>query len=83
MRAAAKAVVVCKTTEAELRAAMHGATPFRDGRIHLGRIVSWVASKSPERFLAVLLDERGVVVDLLWDTPGGATWDPRSQCPAP
>jgi hypothetical protein len=80
VRVAASAIVLCKTTEAEVRAAMGGARPFRDGRVHAGRVLSWVATSSPERFLAVLVDDHGIIVDLIWDAPGAVSWDPRSQC---
>jgi hypothetical protein len=43
--------------------------------------MSWVTRwDSPARYLAVLLDDRGVVVDLYWDIPTEVPWVPTDQC---
>src|SRR5258706_6335517 len=57
----ARSVVLCKTTEAELRRLL--GVPTRDGILHRAHIMSWILrSESPVGYLAVLLDERGVAV---------------------
>jgi hypothetical protein len=83
-RAQVARIELCKTTAAEVRA-MFG-EPVRDGRQGRLRIQDWLVGEHPERVLAIVLDDHDVVVDLTFDTPGGATWIPASQCgaaPAP
>lgn len=76
---AAHSVVLCKTTEADLRRQL--GEPLRDGILHGTRVMSWIARwDAPERYLAVLLDDRGVVVDLYWDIPRELPWVPTDQC---
>jgi hypothetical protein len=53
---------------------------MRDGRLGRLRVQSWKLGTGPERILAVVLDTRGTVVDLEWDTPVDATWLPHDQC---
>ncbi len=78
--AVARSVVLCTTTEADLRARL--GPPTRDGLLHGERVVSWVTGEDTVvHFLAVLLDARGTVVDLYWDLPGEIPWTPASQCP--
>ena len=77
-RAQVARIELCKTTAAEVRV-MFG-EPVRDGRQGRLRIQDWLVGEHPERVLAIVLDERDVVVDLAFDTPGGATWIPASQC---
>jgi hypothetical protein len=79
VRAKVAQVVLCSTTEAELRG-WFGA-PIRDGRRGRLRIQDWLLGEHPERVLAVVLDDRGVIVDLDWDTPVGASWLPANLCP--
>lgn len=77
--AVARSIVLCKTTEADLRRQL--GEPTRDGRLHDSRVVSWITQwDSPTRYLAVLLDDRGVVVDVYWDVPTGIPWTPTDQC---
>jgi hypothetical protein len=83
-RAQVARIELCKTTGAEVRS-MFG-EPVRDGRQGRLRIQDWLVGEHPERVLAIVLDDHDVVVDLTFDTPGGATWIPVSQCgaaPAP
>jgi hypothetical protein len=78
-RAIARSVVLCKTTEAELRQKL--GEPSRDGVLHEARVMSWIASTEPlTRYLAALLDAHGVVVDLYWDIPTEVPWVPTDQC---
>jgi hypothetical protein len=77
--AVARSIVLCKTTEAELRGRLGDLT--RDGRLHDAHILSWITQwDSPTRYLAVLLDDRGVVVDVYWDIPTEIPWVPTDQC---
>jgi hypothetical protein len=76
---AARSVVLCQTTEGELRRLL--GKPTRDGILHKAHIMSWILRPdSPAGYLAVLLDERGVVVDLYWDIPTEVPWVPTDQC---
>ena len=78
-RATVESIVLCKTTEEELRREL--GEPTRNGRLHGKRIVSWIVQwDSPARYLAVLLDERGIVVDAYWDVPTEIPWTPANQC---
>lgn len=78
-RAAVESIVLCKTTEGELRRML--GPPTRDGKLHGQRIVSWIVQwDSPARYLAVLVDARGVVVDAYWDVPTEVPWTPADQC---
>jgi hypothetical protein len=78
-RAAARSIELCRTTEAELRARL--GEPTREGILHGSRVLSWITQwDSPTRYLAVMLDDRGVVVDLYWDVPTEIPWVPASQC---
>lgn len=77
--AVARAVVLCTTTEADLRARL--GPPTRDGRLRDSRILSWITHESDVvTYLAVLLDTRGTVVDLYWDLPTEIPWTPTDQC---
>lgn len=77
--AVARSVVLCKTTETELRRQL--GKPSRDGLLHGARVMNWIVqAESPGRYLGVLLDSRGVVVDLYWDIPTEVPWVPADQC---
>jgi hypothetical protein len=78
-RTIASSVVLCKTTEAELRHQF--GEPSRNGILHRTRVMSWITRwDSPARYLAVLLDDHGVVVDVYWDIPSEVPWVPTDQC---
>ena len=78
-RDAVRSIVLCTTTESDLRGQF--GVPTRDGILHGGRILSWIIGESdPVKYLAVMLDERGVVVDLYWDIPTEIPWIPKDQC---
>ena len=77
--AVARSIVLCKTTEAELRARL--GPPSRDGILHGSRVLAWFTmAESPFRYLAVLVDARGVVADVYWDVPVEVPWVPTDQC---
>jgi hypothetical protein len=81
-RAVARTVVLCTTTGDELRRRL--GEPTRDGFLHRARILSWsTRSESVTRYLAVLIDDRGIVVDLRWDVPDQVPWVPTDQCTHP
>lgn len=75
------AIELCRTTEAELRAAF--GAPTRDGRLRDARVLSWITGEGDggvTHYLAVLLDARGRVADLYWDLPTEIPWVPADQC---
>ena len=79
--AAAKSITLCRTTLADIQQRL--GPPTRDGVLHSVRIVSWVTEWEPlAKYLAVMVDERGVVVDLYWNIPTEIPWTPTSQCTA-
>ena len=44
-------------------------------------IMSWlISTETLNRYLAVLIDARGVVTDLYWDIPTEIPWVPTDQC---
>lgn len=76
---AAQSVVLCQTTLAELQTKL--GTPSRDGIFHSARIVSWITEWEPlVRYMAVMVDKQGIVVDLYWNIPSEIPWTPASQC---
>ncbi|HLA62959.1 MAG TPA: hypothetical protein VK610_00910 [Rhodothermales bacterium] len=77
--AVARSIVLCTTTEADLRRQL--GIPTRDGLLRGDRIVSWIIGEDDVvQYLAVLLDARGVVVDLYWNLPTEIPWAPDNQC---
>jgi len=78
-QATARSVVVCQTTEADLRRDL--GQPSRDGMLHGARVLTWIIPETESvRYLAVLVDARGVVGDLYWDIPSAVPWTPTNQC---
>jgi hypothetical protein len=78
-RAKVNEIVLCKTTEPELRAQF--GEPVRDGRNGDRRLLAWpLGDSSKERVLAVLIDPNGRVVDISWDAPGLLEWIPHDYC---
>jgi len=74
-------VVLCRTTEVELRAAL--GPPTRDGVFHRAHILSWILGDEPVvRYLAVMVDDAGVVIDQVWNVPTEIPWTPTDQCGA-
>lgn len=75
VRLAVRSITLCTSTEAELREVF--GEPTRDGRLGDKRIVSWITGESEVvRYVAVLVDESGTVVDLYWDLPTEIPWTP-------
>lgn len=57
----------------------------RDGIFHDARIESWILGEGHGgvvRYLAVMLDPKGVVIDRVWDVPTEIPWVPADQCNA-
>ena len=76
---AARSVVLCQTRLDELTALL--GTPSRDGVIHTAHIVSWITATEPlVRYMAVLVNERGIVTDLYWNVPTEIVWNPDDHC---
>jgi hypothetical protein len=79
--AAARSVVLCKTTLSELESRL--GSPTRDGLLHASRVVSWITELDPlVRYLAVQVNQQGVVTDLYWNVPTEIPWVPTNQCQA-
>jgi len=77
--AAARSVVLCKTTLPDLESRL--GAPTRDGLLHASRVVSWITAWDPlVRYLAVQVNQEGVVTDLYWDVPSEIPWTPTDQC---
>jgi hypothetical protein len=77
--AVARSITLCTTTEGELRRQL--GQPTRDGLLRRSRVLSWIVGEDQVvTYLAVLLNERGVVVDLYWDLPTEIPWVPTDQC---
>lgn len=80
-RPAIAAIALCTTTEAALRRDF--GTPTREGRLRDARVLSWITGTGDHdtvRYLAVMLDAGGRVVDLAWDLPTEIPWTPADQC---
>ena len=81
-RQVVQGIVLCRTTEAELRNAL--GAPTRDGIIHRQRIVSWIVSdQGAVKYLAVAVNGAGIVTDLYWDVPTEIPWVPADSCSSP
>jgi hypothetical protein len=77
--AAASSVVLCQTTFAELEERL--GVPSRDGVVGKDRVVTWIVEWDPlVRYLGVILDSRGVVVDRYWNAPSEIQWVPTNRC---
>ena len=83
VRDVATRLVVCQTTEAELRRQL--GPPYRDGRIAEGRVLSWLPAgdNDSKHYLAVLVRGSGdsaLVVDEYFDVPTEIVWTPTDRC---
>ena len=75
----ARSVELCRTTLAELKQRL--GAPSRDGWAGETRVVTWVVAWDPlVRYLGVVVDSRGVVVDRYWDAPSEVPWVPTNRC---
>lgn len=73
-------MVLCQTTGTQIRDAL--GAPTRDGLLHDAHVMSWILGNDDGvvRYLAVLLDADGVVVDRIWNVPTEIPWIPADQC---
>lgn len=72
-------VELCRTTVAELREKL--GTPSRDGRLGNARVATWIVEWDPlVRYLGVMANEAGTVVDVVWNLPSEVTWSPTDRC---
>ena len=72
-------LVLCKTTEQDLRSAL--GEPTRNGLYHDQHVMSWIIEeRTVVSYLAVLLDGSGVVIDEIWNIPSEIPWIPTDQC---
>lgn len=75
----AKSVELCKTTIPELEAKL--GQPSRDGVLGKSRIVTWVVTWDPlTKYLGVMVDDSGTVVDVYWNLPSEIPWSPVNRC---
>ena len=75
----ARSVVLCQTKVADLQAQL--GTPSRDGVMGRSRVMTWIVTWDPlTKYLGVMADENGVVVDLYWDLPSEVPWSPANHC---
>lgn len=75
----AQGVVLCRTTLSELEGQL--GAPSRDGRLGPMRLVTWVVDWEPlVKYLGVMIDASGRVVDLYWDVPSEVQWAPADRC---
>ncbi len=75
-----RSIELCRTTEPQLRTAL--GPPTRDGMLHDARVMSWILGQDDGviRYLAVLLDADGIVVDRIWNLPTEIPWTPVDRC---
>lgn len=72
-------VVLCISTVANLEAQL--GEPARDGRLGSSRVLTWILEWDPlVRYLGVLVDANGTVVDIYWNLPTEIPWTPVDRC---
>ena len=77
--AIARTVQLCETTFTELKERL--GEPSRDGVLGKDRVVTWIVDWDPlTKYLGVLLDRSGTVVDVYWNLPSEVTWTPTNRC---
>lgn len=75
----ARSVVLCQTKVAALEQQL--GLPSRDGVLGRSRLVTWIVAWEPlVKYLGVMADESGTVVDLYWDLPSEVQWAPVDRC---
>ncbi|GAB6195504.1 hypothetical protein PAGU2595_008050 [Lysobacter xanthus] len=75
----ARGVELCRTRVAEIEARL--GPPSRDGRLGRARLLTWIVDWDPlVRYLGVLADADGRVVDVVWDAPSEVPWTPVDRC---
>ncbi len=75
----ARSVMLCQTNVSDLEAQL--GTPSRDGVLGRSRVMTWIVEWDPlVKYLGVLADESGTVVDLYWNLPSEVQWSPVNRC---
>ena len=75
----ASAVVLCQTRIADLQAQL--GVPSRDGVLGRSRLMTWIVAWDPlVKYLGVMADENGTVIDLYWNLPSEVQWSPVNRC---
>ena len=75
----ARSVELCKTSITDLQARL--GEPSRDGMLGRSKIMTWVVDWDPlVKYLGVMANESGTVVDIYWDLPSEVTWSPVDRC---
>lgn len=75
----ARSVVLCQSKVVELESRL--GAPSRDGVLGTMRVLTWVVTWDPlTKYLGVVADEKGTVVDLYWDLPSEIPWSPGNRC---
>ena len=75
----ARAVELCKTNVAQLQSKL--GKPSRDGLLGRSRVVTWVVEWDPlVKYLGVMANDSGTVVDLYWNLPSEVAWSPTDRC---
>ncbi len=74
-----ESVELCRTTLAELRNKL--GTPSRDGRLGKATVVTWILEWEPlAKYLGVMANDAGTVVDVAWNLPSEVPWTPTDRC---
>ena len=75
----AKSVVLCKSNIADLQSQL--GEPSRDGILGRTRILTWVVAWDPlVKYLGVMADDKGTIVDVYWNLPSEVQWLPTNRC---
>ena len=75
----ARSVVLCQTKLTDLQSRL--GEPSRDGVLGRTRILTWVVSWDPlVKYLGVMADDSGTVVDVYWNLPSEVQWSPMDRC---
>jgi hypothetical protein len=74
-----RSVVLCQSNIKDLQAKL--GEPSRDGILGRTRILTWVIDWDPlVKYLGVMADEKGAVVDMYWNLPSEVQWSPTNRC---
>jgi len=75
----ARAVQLCRTKVSDLQTQL--GEPSRDGLLGTSRIMTWIVAWDPlVKYLGVMADASGTVVDVYWNLPSEVTWSPMNRC---
>lgn len=75
----APAIALCTTRVDELTEKL--GAPSRDGRLGRARVMTWIVEWEPlVKYLGIMANDAGTVVDLYWDLPTEVPWTPTDRC---